>query len=151
MFIFWYNKLMPKKRLILLILLVVCIILVVFIKNKDPLLKTPKQNYQVILADTEELRVKGLSNRNELEKNKIMLFVFEKKDFVGIWMKDMLFNIDIVYVDENWTVINYFDDIAPSTYPSIYYSLSPAKYVIEMNSGERIRSGIDKGVKLYYK
>ena len=142
---------MLKKRLTLSILLVASIILVVFIKDSDQILKTPKQNYHVILANTEELRVKGLSDRKELEKNNVMLFTFDKPQNVGIWMKDMLFNIDIVYADENWNVINYFDDVAPSTYPSVFYPASPAMYVIEMNTGDRLRSGIDKGVKLYYK
>jgi len=142
---------MFKKRLILYILLITLCVTFVFINKKTPTLETPNKKYQILLANTEELRIKGLSNKKELEKNKIMLFVFEKEEIVGIWMKEMLFNIDIVYVDENWKVVNYFDDVSPNTYPNIFYSSSPVKYVIEMNNGERLASGIDKGVKLYYK
>jgi uncharacterized membrane protein (UPF0127 family) len=142
---------MFKKRLILYILLITLFITLIIVNKKTPTLKTPNKNYQILLANTEELRIKGLSNKKELEKNKIILFIFEKPETIGIWMKDMLFNIDIVYVDENWNVINYFDNVSPSTYPNIFYSSSSAKYVIEMNSGERLESGIDKGVKLYYK
>lgn len=142
---------MFKKRLILYILLITLCATLIIVNKKTPTLETPNKKYQILLANTEELRIKGLSNKKELEKNKIMLFIFEKPETVGIWMKDMLFNIDIVYVDENWNVINYFDNVSPSTYPNIFYSSSSAKYVIEMNSGERLESGIDKGVKLYYK
>jgi uncharacterized membrane protein (UPF0127 family) len=63
----------------------------------------------------------------------------------------MLINIDIVYLDDDWTVINYFDDVAPNTYPTIYYPERLAKYVIEMPTGQRLKSGLDKGVKVYYK
>jgi len=80
-----------------------------------------------------------------------MLFVFDKTSIVGIWMKDMLFDIDIVYVDENCIVVDYFDNVSPSSYPKIYYPSVPTKYVIEMNSGARLKSGIDKGTQLYYK
>jgi len=141
-----------KKIIIFIILCLLVSSYFIYNKNKDTTyLYTPKEKYNVLVRDTEEKRVTGLSNTLKLEKDTVMLFIFDKPDYHGIWMKDMNYNIDIVYLDENMNVINYFDDVSPSTYPKVYYPEKLTTYIVEMNSGERLKSGIDKGIKLYYK
>ncbi len=141
-----------KKKGILIILIVIVIFIFVGFGNKNKVfIKTPNNNYSVILADTDEKRITGLSGTTELSNKDVMLFVFEKEDMHGIWMKDMLINIDIVFLDSEMNVINYYDDVAPSTYPTIFYPERNALYVLEMASGERVRSGLDKNTKVYYK
>jgi len=142
---------MKKKT----ILFIICILLLTvgFISHnyKKSTLKTPNGSYHIKLADNEELRTKGLSGMSKLDKDTFMLFTFDEVGNHGIWMKDMLFNIDIIYLDKDWVVINYYDDVSPGTYPTVFYPERPASYVLEMNSGDRIKSGIDKNTKVYYK
>ncbi len=140
-----------KKNYSFLVILILIVLVIIFLGKNDPQIKTPKKNYEVQIANTEALRVKGLSGTKNLPQNTVMFFDFDKEGYYGIWMKDMLINIDIVFLDKDYNVINFYDDISPNTYPTIYYPESPAMYVIEMASGQRLKSGLDKGSKVYYK
>lgn len=147
----WYHVCMKKKILWAIVIGVVLVVLVYTGYKKAYPLHTPNKNYKVIVSNTEAMRTKGLSGKTELQKNTVMLFVFEKPDYYGIWMKDMQFPIDIVYLNEQYEVISYYDHIVPETYPTIFYPEKLATYILEMNAGEREKSGLDKGVKVYYK
>lgn len=142
---------MKKTYIIIAIIITIFTGLWIYKQNQSPKIQTPNKNYSALISDTPQKREKGLSGTKKLENNKVMLFIFEKSDHYGIWMKDMLINIDVVYLDDEWNVINYFDDVSPSTYPTVYYPERLAKYVIEMPAGQRLKSGLDKGVKVYYK
>lgn len=141
-----------KKIIIFIILCLISFSFFIYIKNKKEVyLHTPNNKYSVLVSNTEEKRILGLSNTTKLDEKTVMLFVFPQNDYHGIWMKDMNYSIDIVYLNEDMTVINYYDNISPITYPTVYYPEKLARYIVEMNSGERLKSGIDKGTKLYYK
>ena len=77
----------------------------------------------------------GLSFRESLAIDAGMLFVFEKPDKHGIWMKDMNFPLDIIWLDENFKVVNFKKDVSPDTFPTAFTPSSPALYVIETNTG----------------
>lgn len=87
------------------------------------------------IADTLEKRIQGLSGRDRLNNNHGLLFVFEKPDFYGIWMKEMKFAIDIIWLDENLSVVDFKKSITPETFPEVFYPVSPALYVLELNAG----------------
>lgn len=96
-------------------------------------------------AETDASRKLGLSGRKSLEKDRGMLFVFDSEDTYGIWMKDMNFSIDIVWLDEYFNVLYIEKDVSPSTYPKIFYPSEPALYILELNSGFIKENGIKKG------
>ena len=100
------------------------------------------------VADTEELRKRGLSGRASLAPGNAMLFVFESDNPAGIWMKDMRFSIDIIWIGADSTVIKVADDVSPDTYPNIYYSSSPARYVLEVPAGFAKQMSIVEGTKI---
>jgi hypothetical protein len=87
------------------------------------------------IVDTPELREAGLSGKKSLEKNQGMLFVFEKSGFYGFWMKDMLFSIDIIWIDEKKKVVHIETNVLPTSYPNVFYPANSAKYVLEIASG----------------
>lgn len=103
----------------------------------------------VEVADTDAERIQGLSGRDSLQHGSGLLFIFEKESIQGFWMKDMHFAIDIVWIDENWAVIGIERSVEPDSYPTVFYSSGPAKYVLELNSGEATTLGIDIGSKLF--
>lgn len=103
----------------------------------------------VEIADTDAKRIQGLSGRESLPIGTGLLFIFEKSAIQSFWMKDMLFPLDIIWVDENWTVIGIERSVKPDSYPAIFYSNGLAKYVLELNSGEASSLGIDIGSRLY--
>lgn len=101
----------------------------------------------VEIADSESERVLGLSGREELLPNTGLLFVFNKPSIQGIWMKDMRFSIDIVFLDAEFRVINLYQGVAPETFPTVFYSSAPALYVLELNSGEAVNLGLTEGAQ----
>jgi uncharacterized membrane protein (UPF0127 family) len=100
---------------------------------------------KIILSDTEEKRIKGLSGMEKLDYGHAMLFAFDKKDYYGIWMKEMNFPIDIIWFDEKFEVVYFLEDVLPSSYPNIFKPKFPAKYILEVGSGFVRTAGIKNG------
>jgi len=99
----------------------------------------------VEVADDLIERKAGLSGRDGIANNHGMLFVFDKPDKHGFWMKDMKFSIDMVWLDETSRVVQIEKNVKPSSYPTVYYPNVDDKYVLEMYSGQaeehRLRIG----------
>lgn len=91
--------------------------------------------FKVEVADTPEKREKGLSGREYLPEDTVLLFVFSESEKHGIWMKDMLFSIDIVWLDENYYVVDFKEDVSPETFPEAFYPKKKALYVVEGSVG----------------
>ena len=96
----------------------------------------------VQIADTDSLRVRGLSWQNELPYNEGMLFVFDESGTRTMWMMGMQFNLDIIWFDENANVVAIEKDV-PSCKTTIEVvacrengvSGNNAKYVLEVTAG----------------
>lgn len=102
------------------------------------------------IAATDSTRTKGLSGVEKLPKDKAMLFVFEKNARHGVWMKDMVMSIDAVWLDENRRVIHTESDLSPESYPKMYRSNAPARYVIEFAAGAVKEKAIRNGMTAYF-
>jgi uncharacterized membrane protein (UPF0127 family) len=100
-----------------------------------------------IVQEGEDLK-KGLSGRSTLQSDEGMLFIFEKADLHGIWMKDMNFAIDIIWLNEYGEVVHYEKNVVPETFPKVFAPSQLSKYVIEVSSGFIEREGIKIGDKI---
>jgi uncharacterized membrane protein (UPF0127 family) len=87
----------------------------------------------------------GLGNRPSLPQDQGMLFVFPRMDFHGIWMLNMAFPIDVVWIDEDKEIVGLTKNIDPKTYPAIFMSPKPVKYILELNSGFIDKNNIATG------
>ena len=103
---------------------------------------------QVEIADTQEKRVKGLSNRESLQENRGMLFLLEKPGRYGFWMKEMNFAIDIIWIDKNKSVIEITKNVDPKTFPEVFYPKEAVQYVIEIQAGFTELNEIQLGDKI---
>ena len=101
--------------------------------------------FSVEVSDTKELLEKGLSGHKPLENDGGMLFIFSKSDKHGFWMKDMLFPIDIIWMDSSWRIIHIEKSLTPDTYPKIFTPQSDSMYVLEISSGESENLGLNVG------
>jgi len=86
-------------------------------------------------ARTESEHRTGLSFQSTLKANEGLLFIFKESSVGGIWMKDMNFPIDVLWLDEHLKVNFLKENFLPSSYPEIVYPLSPSRYILEIPAG----------------
>jgi uncharacterized membrane protein (UPF0127 family) len=94
------------------------------------------------VVDDNKSRELGLSGREKLDSNTGMFFVFDKSDYHGIWMKDMKFSIDIIWIGSNMQVVDMKQNVSPDTYPETFKPSQKAKFVLEVPAGFIKREGI---------
>lgn len=108
-------------------------------------LRMGNQSFNVTIARTDFERQRGLSGTNNLASNQAMLFIFPDNTKPGIWMKNMNYPIDIVWVNTNYQIVHIVKNAQPSSYPQTYKSDVAARYVIEVSSGTIEKTGIVRG------
>lgn len=89
----------------------------------------------VEIVSTQEKMERGLSGRPSLVPGQGMLFAFTGEDTYGIWMKDMNFPIDIVWIDAAGTIVDMQPRATPESYPLVFKPRKPALYVLEVEAG----------------
>ena len=102
---------------------------------------------------TEPARARGLSGRTPLKPGHGMLFLFDSLDIQQMWMPDMKFPLDIVWLDENLMVVHLTENAPPcedstATNCPTYSSKFRAKYAIEMTAGQAGVYGFAPGLQL---
>lgn len=108
-----------------------------------------KACYPLERADTNQTRIKGLSGRENLPPRTGMLFVFERPAEQCIWMKDMSFSLDIIWLDEAKKITKIEQNVSPDTYPATFCA-DETKYVIELNSGDAQDLGLSPDQQLEF-
>lgn len=99
-------------------------------------LRLGEGDFTLRVARTEQELNRGLSGTTNLPADQALLFVFARSETWGIWMKDMNYPIDIVWLDEDKTVVSTKKNAQPSSYPDeIFRPSERAKYVIELKAG----------------
>lgn len=89
----------------------------------------------VDVADTTAKRTQGLSGRKTFSFGTGLLMKFDEDGYPGIWMKDMNFPIDIVWIDKDWIVRDVTPSVGPETYPQAFYPKEPIRYILEVPAG----------------
>ena len=102
----------------------------------DSKLTIEGQQVDVIVADTSAERAKGLGGRERLGDREGMLFTFSSASEYCIWMKDMNFSIDAVWLDGDKKVVDTNENISPETYPKSFCPTESAQYILEVGAGK---------------
>lgn len=89
----------------------------------------------VDVADTEAKRTQGLSGRESLSYGAGLLMKFDEDGYPGVWMKDMNFPIDIIWIDKDWIVRDVTPSVGPETYPQAFYPKEQIRYILEVPAG----------------
>lgn len=105
------------------------------------------QEISVRVADSVCERELGLSGFSELPEDQGMLFVFQRDDMHGFWMKDMQFSIDIVWVTKEGVVTDVVT-LSPETYPTVVIPHQPARYALELPAHAAARYDIHSSTEL---
>jgi uncharacterized membrane protein (UPF0127 family) len=105
------------------------------VEDSSVTVEISNKTIQIELADTPALRTLGLSGRDSLAPDHGMLFVFEKPDRYGFWMKEMNFSIDIIWIDASKKIVHIEERVSPESYPKIYIPDAQALFVLEVPAG----------------
>ena len=145
---------MPRNFYIGLLAIVVIGSVIFFYRTEPSVLPVAEfggVSLRIEYATTPEARERGLGGRTEIQKDYAMLFVFNKDDKYGFWMKNTLMPLDIFWLDSKGQVVYIEQNVATSTYPNVFYPTEPARYVLETVSGFAREHDIKIGSKLMLK
>ena len=109
-------------------------------KQATQTIKIGDEQLEVEIMQTLEDQKQGLSGRISLANDHGMLFVYSNPALYKFWMKDMLFPLDIIWIN-NGKVIEITDNVPPpeqnadiSQLPT-YSPLQPVTGVLEVSAG----------------
>lgn len=114
-------------------------------------LSSTGKTFSVETVMTPDALKRGLSNRKSLKKGTGMLFIFQDLDRHTMWMPDMYFPLDVVWLDETLSVVNITYGLQPCSSRKDCPSSSSVymcKYAIEMNAGDAAIYGFMNGTQL---
>lgn len=100
------------------------------------------------VADTEEKRTLGLMFREHLDPDQGMIFIFPVADYYRFWMKNCLFDIDIIWLDDKKRIVYHEENLPPckaDPCPS-YGHQGKALYVVETTGGFFKKMGLKNGM-----
>ena len=105
---------------------------------------------QVMIADTEPRRVRGLMFEDQLPYDQGMIFVFEESGLYSLWMLNMQFSLDMIWFDQDGKVVHIEKNVPPcktaleiTTCQSIIPD-AEAVYILEATSGFVDKNNITK-------
>jgi uncharacterized protein len=116
-----------------------------------PQVLTPSGDTVVVeLAISDAARARGLMFRSALPENRGMLFIFPESGIHGFWMKNTFIALDIVWIDEDLTVVHLERNVPPcDSEPCPTYAPEvAAAYVLEVEGGEAERLGLEPGARV---
>lgn len=150
------TKSFSTKQIIAIVILVIFIAGIGYLKMREyvlptALIKIAGQTLKVELAKTPLAWKKGLSGRDNLKEGRGLLFVFSENKRHAIWMKDMRFPIDIIWIKRGLVV-----DMAQSAPPAapgdnnppVYLPREDAGGVLEVNAGFAEKYNLKIGDKI---
>ena len=110
---------------------------------------------QVQIADTKPLQTRGLMFQEKLPYDQGMLFIFEDEGIRSMWMLNMQFSLDLLWIDAQGNVVHIEKDTQPckSALETMACTFTngngeEAKYVLEVTSGFVDKFNITENSKL---
>lgn len=105
-----------------------------------------------VVSEPEDI-TKGLSGRTSLPQRQGMLFIFSKLEVHSMWMPNMYFPLDIVWLDAEKKILKIEENVSPCSGThncTSYSSFYPSKYAIELNAFDASRIGLNVGKQLSF-
>ena len=132
-----------KEIIVIIALFAVAIGFTVWYQNnkiKDisgPLVCFSEDCFSVEVADEDAERTTGLMNRESLDADSGMLFIFESDGNYPFWMKNTLIPLDMVWLNSDKEIVFIKENALPCEQDpcSIITPNGTAKYVVELNAG----------------
>lgn len=106
--------------------------------------------FTVEIAANQSQREYGLMNREHLDPDRGMLFVFEGDGYHSFWMKNTLIPLDIIWINSSQEIVYIERNAQPCTpdYCPLIDPWTNASYVLEINGGLCDEYDINAGDKV---
>lgn len=122
------------------------------LETKQVSIKGSKITAEVAVRSSDQAQ--GLSNRDCLDDDRGMLFVYDKpkqSTDICFWMKGVNFPIDMVWLDQDKKVVHIEHNVQPESYPDKSFCPSmAAQYVLELGAGKSAELGLKAGEQLTF-
>ena len=106
-------------------------------------------SFDIELAQDSYATTRGLMCRETMADQWGMLFFMPTTRVQSFWMKNTLIPLDIIFIDDTWTVVGVSANAQPQTLSGRSVG-KPSRYVLELNAGVAARSGIKAGTQARY-
>ena len=106
-----------------------------------------RESFIVEVADEPVERSRGLKQRDRMDLQAGMLFVYEKPTRARFWMKDTLIPLDLIFADATGLVTRVHANAVPLDVTSIDGGTG-VRFVLEINGGLAAKLGITAGAQL---
>lgn len=110
---------------------------------------------KVQIADTKPLQTRGLMFQETLPYDQGMLFIFEDEGIRSMWMLNMQFSLDVLWIDAQGNIVHIEKDTQPckSALETMTCTFTngngeEAKYVLEVTAGFVDKFNITQNSKL---
>lgn len=112
----------------------------------------PSLEVKVELADTQSKAERGLMFRKDIPEGAGMWFVFRDDAERVFWMKNVIFPLDMIFIDKGFVIRKIEKTVPPCVHEPCprYYSGVPVRYVLEVPGGYCERKGVKEGQKVEY-
>jgi len=105
------------------------------------------------IAATPREQQKGLMYRQSLAKDRCMIFIYDEDGTHGIWMKNCLISLDVVWISADGKVVEMAEKVPPCSpmrrddCPT-YGGTVPARHFVEFAVGTIKSIGLKKGDRI---
>lgn len=96
------------------------------------------KEYEVLVAQSEEEKERGLIDVIELEPNEGMLFVYNEPQELLFWMHGTSIALDVIFINSDWEVVSVKKGIP---YDETILSEDNVQYVLELNQNSGVKPG----------
>lgn len=138
-------------------------------KEADAKKKIPKEEvvigqetFKLEVAANEKSRAKGLMNREKIDDDGGMIFIYKRAQVRSFWMKNCLVDIDILYLDGRGRIVSMHkmkkEPPRDENEPVVEYerrlkrysSRRPAQFIIELKPGsiDRLKPKVAETIEL---
>lgn len=106
--------------------------------------KKEQQLFNVELALTVEQQQRGLMNREKMDDDHGMLFVYNRVQETAMWMKNTIMPLDMLFIDNDGKILSIYENARPYDEKAIS-SQFPVRATLELKGGQVAARGIKVG------
>lgn len=103
-----------------------------------------RHTFEAWRADTPQTRAQGLMFVRSLQPEQAMIFVYEAPQLVGMWMKNTLIPLDMLFVDSHGCIVKVHEQAQPGALDTISAD-DPVVLVVELAGGVAGTLGLRTG------